>query len=265
MENDTFKFTGISSTQKGLVKALHFKWSNISFIPKESFTTFPNLERISIRQSLNKVDYQLLKNLEEFENKIKILDFYNNKIDSVDPQVWEIFKKQSRILFQENNICVNELIIIGPNISSIQQKLRFCFDNYIVKYGGSFLNDLKEDVGKLNNKVMKIEEFFEEFRNDDAKNTNNTQEMLEKILEILLKPKDDWDDPEFTRNNKSLSANRSIENPPVPVGNLENSNNFDERLSKMERKFETFDKKFDGIVESFAKLSGFYKNLSNFE
>jgi hypothetical protein len=124
--NDTFVYIGVTEQQKLMVKAVIFRTSNVAFVPKETFTTFPNLNRICIHNT--NLDY-LSADYYRFFPKNKVIpgvDFYNCKIDKIDPDVWP-YIKNAKIFNFELNVCLDDKFT-DPN--ELVKKIQPCFENF---------------------------------------------------------------------------------------------------------------------------------------
>ncbi len=176
-ETHRFDFSGVSSEQKLLVKTLVFRNSSIAFIPKETFTTFPNLERITmLNTSLGTLEYSWLLNFLKYAKNIKYLDFRWNKINKTEPRVLEFFSKFERVNLRWN-LCVDRKFdIYNGDVSKMRAEMDNCFYNYFTE-GGFYLAGLKNL--KLEKKVEKSLMEIQDLKNQIAE--------LKKIVEKIAK------------------------------------------------------------------------------
>lgn len=191
MDGQKFEFTGVTAEQKIRVKTLAFRTSNISFVPEESFKTFPNLVRIvMLNTTLVKLEYDWLKNFLKYEKNIKYLDFRWNKINISDPQVLDIFAKYKKVNLKWNPCVDKKFTIIAGDTSKMRNDLDHCFHYF-------YDTDAFYTSGKLALETKKLAE----------KNSNDLQ-SLRKEIEELKKAVHDMinvchfdPDPHFVGNN----------------------------------------------------------------
>lgn len=174
-EGHRFDFSGVTTEQKLLVKTLIFRNSSIAFVPKEAFTTFPNLERITmLNTSLGTLEYDWLKNFLKYAKNIKYLDFRWNKINKTEPRVLEIFSKYERVNLRWN-LCVDRKFeIYNGDVSRMRADLDNCF-NYYFSEGGFYLAGLK--TIKLEKKIEKSLTEIQELKGQIAE----LKKMVEKF------------------------------------------------------------------------------------
>jgi hypothetical protein len=139
--SDSFVFTGLTEQQKLMVKNLIFRTPNVAFIPKETFTTFPNLNRICIHGT--DFDYLSVDYFRFFPENHTItgFDFHRSKIDKIDPDVWQ-YIKNGNIFFFQRNVCLNENFT-DPQI--LLKKIQKCYRNF--RQSNHYTNKLiKENI-----------------------------------------------------------------------------------------------------------------------
>lgn len=157
MEDLNFQFTGGDSKQMKKVQTLIFRTEHVAFVPREAFSTFPNLDRISVRHT----NFSTLRS-DYFNffprarsNNIKTLGFENSKIVAVDPKLLGTFGHFERLLFQ-NNICVKENFnISNGDVGYVGSKMKPCFDNYVTNSYAMFdrLSRIEEKISSLYRQV----------------------------------------------------------------------------------------------------------------
>jgi hypothetical protein len=170
-ENDTFVFTDVTEEQKSLVKTVLFRTPNVNFVPKEAFTTFPYLNRISIHGvQLDSLEVDFFRFFPENHN-ITMYDFASCSISKIDPEVWKYFQKANYFLF-EGNECLNEEI---REASVLSRKIQKCFNNYI--NSNLYLKKVIKEISEsLSDRLSLVEKSVDE-------RLKNIESSLGKILE----------------------------------------------------------------------------------
>jgi hypothetical protein len=189
MDGQKFEFSGVTTDQKIAVKTLAFRTSNISFVPMEAFSTFPNLERIvMLNTSLGRLEYNWLNHFLKYEKNIKYIDFRWNKINISDPQVLDIFSRFKRVNLKWN-LCVDKkFTIINGDTTNMKKDLDHCFHYF-------YNTDTFYTAGKLALETKKL-----------AEKNNNDIQILRKEIEDLRKAVHDlinvcYYDPHFVSSN----------------------------------------------------------------
>lgn len=143
MDGDEFKFTDIYGGKideriRLNTNAIIFRTSRISFVPKEVFQSFPKLHRIAMSGTyLKKLDVAFLKQFLKHQsiNPPKTLDFSNNLIEMIEPEIFEIVQDMQSLDLR-NNTCTN--LKIKPSNDTSYKVFRFfrCFHNYLTEGPG---------------------------------------------------------------------------------------------------------------------------------
>jgi hypothetical protein len=128
--NDSFAFSGFTEEERLLVRAVTFRTADVAFVPRETFEVFPNLNIISVHSA--ELDYLSADFFRFFPKNHKItgFDFYNCKIDKIDPDVWQYIKNGNMFRLREN-VCLNESFT-DPNV--LFKKIQKCFKNFNRSY-----------------------------------------------------------------------------------------------------------------------------------
>ncbi len=149
--NDTFVYNGLTDDQRKSIKTLIFRTSHVAFVPRETFNTFPSLNRICFHDT--DLDYLSADYFRFFPKNHKItgFDFYGCKIDKIDPDVWQ-YIKNANIFFFQGNVCLNESFT-DPKV--LFAKMQKCFRNF--RQSSLYTNKLIIENSAKNEKSTKTD------------------------------------------------------------------------------------------------------------
>jgi hypothetical protein len=127
---DTVEFTGLTDSERQKIRAIVWRTGDVDFIPREAFSTFPNLDCIAFHDAvtpgLGRIDASFFRFFPE-NHKINYFYFWNCKINMIDPVAWEYLKTASRFNFNANT-CLNGEY---RDVIELSRKIQPCLKNYM--------------------------------------------------------------------------------------------------------------------------------------
>lgn len=135
-ENDVYVFTGLTEVQRLSVEQVTFRTTEVAFVPKETYTTFPNLNTIGFT-ALNEdhISYDWLNNMvKSFRPQIKNIVF-REYVRRVERSVMDILKNFQKVDFKDNH-CIGGAYINSnagfvPDLNAALSKN--CYTNFVNK------------------------------------------------------------------------------------------------------------------------------------
>lgn len=131
---ESFEFGGEKEDNRK-VKTLLFTKFAPSFIPKEVFETFPQLDAVGIYHTETKlIDLKFLSNLLKNAYELNTLYLAYNRIEMMEPKVLALLKN-FRTIRLEGNTCVKQKIKIQHcNLNEVKANLTTCFENFFTNF-----------------------------------------------------------------------------------------------------------------------------------
>lgn len=184
-KNNKYEYSG-NATDKSDVKDVVFRTSKVSFVPKETFTEFPNLKSISFTEAnLTTLTYDWLHSITSSFTP-NITEFYLsfNSIEAIEPRAIEIFEKFDIVYLTSDNCTSKDFYKSSGDFVTMEGDLNDCFENFVKNSTYKYvLNSLKRIDEKIEENLLKR---IDEKNEEDLLNTSEDALKNDEIKKIFI-------------------------------------------------------------------------------
>lgn len=180
---ETYEFTGLSENEKVQINSVMFKTGNVSFIPSETFVTFPQLDTISFEETnMTVLSFNWLDGItRNMSGNVKTLYLGGNGISQIDPRVISVFKKFHTIFLSKNKCVDYRFSKANGDFDKFEEKLRDCFNNFMKGYSLETIDHLKSSQETSNKVLSEVSKTTENL----DKRIENFEVEFEKSIESI--------------------------------------------------------------------------------